>query len=40
LTVHAVPLIENAVGTALLAPFHVPLKPTPVKLPPAAIEPL
>lgn len=36
----AVPLIAKFVGTALVAPFHVPLKPMPVALPPAGILPL
>lgn len=40
LTEQAVPLSEKAVGTALVVPFQVPLKPTPFKLPPAAMLPL
>jgi len=35
-----VPLIANDVGTALVVPFQVPLKPIPVRLPPAAMLPL
>lgn len=35
-----VPLIANDVGTALVAPFQVPLKPMPERLPPAATLPL
>lgn len=34
------PLTANDVGTALVEPFQVPLKPTPVTLPPAATLPL
>jgi len=37
---HAVPLIAKLVGTALVVPFHVPLNPIPVRLPPAAMLPL
>lgn len=37
---HVVPLIANDVGTALVTPFHVPLNPMPVRLPPAAMVPL
>jgi hypothetical protein len=40
LTEQAVPLSENAVGMALVAPFHVPLNPSPVRLAPAAMLPL
>jgi hypothetical protein len=36
----AVPLIAKLVGTALVTPFHVPLNPIPVRLPPAAMLPL
>lgn len=36
----AVPLIAKFVGTALAAPFQVPLNPTPVRLPPAGMLPL
>ncbi len=36
----AVPLTAKLVGTALAEPFHVPLKPTPLTLPPAATAPL
>jgi len=36
----AVPLIAKLVGTALTEPFHVPLNPTPVRLPPAGMLPL
>ena len=35
-----VPLMANAAGTALVLPFHVPLNPRPVRLPPAAMLPL
>jgi hypothetical protein len=35
-----VPLIAKLVGTALVVPFHVPLNPMPVRLPPAAMLPL
>jgi hypothetical protein len=35
-----VPLIANDVGIALVTPFHVPLNPMPVRLPPAAMLPL
>jgi len=35
-----VPLSANDTGTAFVAPFHVPLNPTPVRLPPAGILPL
>jgi len=35
-----VPLTAKLVGTALVVPFHVPLKPMPVLLPPAAMLPL
>jgi hypothetical protein len=34
------PLTANEVGTALVVPFHVPLNPIPVRLPPAATLPL
>jgi hypothetical protein len=37
---HVVPFKANDVGTALVVPFHVPLKPIPVRLPPAAMLPL
>jgi hypothetical protein len=40
LTEQAVPLSEKAVGTALVLPFQVPLKPMPVKLLLAAMPPL
>lgn len=40
LTEQAVPLRENAAGTELMVPFHVPLNPMPARLPPAAILPL
>ncbi len=40
LTEQGVPLSEKAVGTVLVVPFQVPLKPTPAKLPPAAMLPL
>ena len=36
----AVPLIAKFAGTALAEPFHVPLNPIPVRLPPAAMLPL
>jgi hypothetical protein len=36
----AVPLIAKLAGTALVTPFHVPLNPIPVKLPPAGMLPL
>jgi len=36
----AIPLIAKLVGTALVVPFHVPLNPMPVRLPPAAMLPL
>jgi len=36
----AVPLIAKFVGTALVTPFHVPLNPRPVALPPAGMLPL
>jgi hypothetical protein len=36
----AVPFTANAVGTALVTLFHVPLNPTPVKVAPAAMLPL
>jgi len=36
----AVPLIAKLVGTALVTPFQLPLKPTPVRLAPAAMLPL
>jgi len=35
-----VPLIANEVGIALVTPFHVPLNPMPVRLPPAGMLPL
>jgi len=35
-----VPLMAKDVGTALVDPFHVPLNPIPVRLPPAAMLPL
>ena len=35
-----VPLTAKLVGTALVVPFQVPLKPMPVLLPPAAMLPL
>jgi hypothetical protein len=35
-----VPLIAKEVGTALVVPFQVPLKPMPVRLAPAAMLPL
>lgn len=34
--VQVVPLTAKDAGTALVVPFHVPLKPTPATLPPAA----
>jgi hypothetical protein len=36
----AIPLIAKLLGTALVVPFHVPLNPIPVRLPPAAMLPL
>jgi hypothetical protein len=35
-----VPFTAKDVGTVLVAPFHVPLKPMPARLPPAAMLPL
>ena len=35
-----VPLIAKDVGIALVTPFHVPLNPMPVRLPPAGMLPL
>ncbi|MGH9559927.1 MAG: hypothetical protein ACRD3S_00605 [Terracidiphilus sp.] len=40
LTEQAVPLREKFVGTAFVVPFHVPLNPMPVRLPPAPMLPL
>jgi hypothetical protein len=34
------PFTANDAGTALVVPFHVPLKPIPVRLVPAAMLPL
>jgi hypothetical protein len=37
---HVTPFTANEVGTAFVVPFQVPLKPIPVRLPPAATLPL
>lgn len=39
-TPHAEPLIAKEVGTALVTPFHRPLNPMPVRVPPAGTAPL